>query len=143
MYDGLTLGNIVAGNCYWLQCFLVYDSDVSVLRVSGNCFPRIDNLSIPGNMFPRTSKGRQICDVAERRSQSAVPFDAYSRGDRGAATKVRVSWSGEMSSAEESIKEWRKFGHERVERLIALLEERRQNKSLYHPTTPAWHYSYG
>ena len=24
--------------------------------------------------------------------------------------KVRVSWSSEMSSAEESIKEWRKFG---------------------------------
>ena len=86
----------------------MYDSNVSVLRVSGNCSPRIDNISIPGNMFPRTSKGRQICDVAER-SQS-IPFDAYSRGDRGAATKVRVSWSGEMSSAEESIEEWRKFG---------------------------------
>ena len=42
----------------------MYDSDVSVLRVSGNCFPRIDHLSIPGNMFPRTSKGRQICDVS-------------------------------------------------------------------------------
>ena len=89
----------------------MYDSDVSVLRVSGNCFPRIDHLSISGNMFPRTSKGRQICDVAERRrSQSAIPFDAYSRGDRGEATKVLVSWSIEMSSAEESIKEWRKFG---------------------------------
>ena len=83
----------------------MYDSDVSVLRVSGNCFPRIDNSSIPGNMFPRTSKGRQICDVAERRSQSAIPFDAHSRGDRGAATKVRVSWSGEISSAGEIIKE--------------------------------------
>ena len=59
-----TLGNIVAGNCCWLQCFLVYDSNVSVLRVSGNCFPGIENISIPGNMFPRTSKGRQICDVA-------------------------------------------------------------------------------
>ena len=105
-----TLGNIVAGNCCWLQCFLVYDSDVSVLRISGNCFSRIDHLSIPGNMFPRTSKGRQICDVAERRSESAIPFDAYSRGDRGEATKVRVSWSSKMSSAEESIKEWRKFG---------------------------------
>ena len=34
-----------------------------------------------------------------------IPFDAYSRSDRGAATKVRVSWSGEISSAEESIKE--------------------------------------
>ena len=87
-----TLGNIVAGNCCWLQCFLVYDSNVSMLRVSGNCFPRID-ISIPGNMFPRTSKGRQICDVTEK-SQSAIPFDAYSRGDRGAVTKVRVSWSG-------------------------------------------------
>ena len=87
----------------------MYDSDVSVLRDSGNCFPRIDHLSIPGNMFPRTSKGRQIYDVAER-SQSAIPFDAYSRGDRGEAMKVRVSWSSEMSSAEESIKEWRKFG---------------------------------
>ena len=30
---------------------------------------------------------------------------------------------------------------ERVERLIALLEERRQNKSLFHPTMPAWHNS--
>ena len=108
----------------------MYDNDVSVLHVSGNCFPQIDIISIRGNMFPRTSKGRQICDVAERRSQSAyyyyyyyyyyILFDAYSRGDRGAATKVRVSWSGE-----------------RVERLIALLEERRQNKSLFHPTTPA------
>ena len=87
----------------------MYDSDVSVLRVSGNCFPRIDHLSIPGNMFPRTSKGRQISDVAERRSQSAILFDAYSRGDRGEATKVRVSWSSEISSAEKSIKEWRKF----------------------------------
>ena len=38
----------------------------------------------------------------------------------GAATKVRVSWSGE-----------------RGERLIVLLEERRQNKSLFHPTMPA------
>ena len=35
----------------------------SDIDVSGNCFPRIDNISIPGNMFPRTSKGRQICDV--------------------------------------------------------------------------------
>ena len=87
----------------------MYDSDVSVLRVSGNCFPRIDNISIPGNMFLPTSKGRQICDVAER-SQSAIPFDAYSRGDRGTATKGRVSWTGEISSAGESIKEWRKFG---------------------------------
>ena len=84
--------------------FSSYDSDVSVLRVSGNCFLRIDHLSILGNMFPRTSKDRQICDV------SAIPFDAYSLGDRGEATKVRVSWSSEMSSAEESIKEWRKFG---------------------------------
>ena len=109
-----TLGNIVAGNCCWLQCFLVYDSDVSVLRVSGNCFPQIENLSIPGNMFLQTSKGRQIYDVAERRSQSAIPFDAYSRGDRGEATKVRVSWSSEMSSAEESIKGWRKFGQSNV-----------------------------
>ena len=92
----------------------MYDSDVSVLRVFGNCFPRIENPSIPGNMFPRTSKGRQICDVYERRSQSAIPFDAYSRGDRGAATKVRVSWSSEMSSAEEGIKEWRKFGQSNV-----------------------------
>ena len=77
----------------------MYDSVVSVLRVSGNCFPRIDHLSIPGNMFPRTSKGRQICDVgAERRSQSAIPFDAYSRGDRGEATKVRVSWSSRAAN---------------------------------------------
>ena len=82
----------------------MYDSDVSVLHVFGNCFPRIDHLSIPGNMFPRTSKGRQICDVA-----GAIPFDAYSRGDSGEATKVLVSWSSEMGSAEESIKEWRKF----------------------------------
>ena len=92
----------------------MYDSDVSVLRVSRNSFPRIENLSIPGNMFPRTSKGRQICDVAERRSQSAIPFNAYSRDDRGAAMKVRVSWSSEMSSAEESIKEWRKFEQSNV-----------------------------
>ena len=40
----------------------MYDSDVSVLHVSGNCFPQID-ISIRGNMFPRTSKDRQICDV--------------------------------------------------------------------------------
>ena len=38
------------------------------------------------------------------------PFDAYSRGDRGAATNGRVSWSGEISTAGEIIKEWRKFG---------------------------------
>ena len=65
-----TLGNIVAGNCCWLQCFLVYDSDVSVLRVSGNCFKRIDNSSIPGYMFPRTSKGRQRCDARSREEES-------------------------------------------------------------------------
>ena len=89
----------------------MYDTDVSVLRVSENCFPRIDNISILGNMFPRTSKGRQICDARSREeSQSAIPFDAYSRGDRGTATKGLVSWSGEISTAGEIIKEWRKFG---------------------------------
>ena len=88
-------------------------------------------------MFPETVSREETSSLfgetcfrelqrADRRSQSAyyyyyyILFDAYSRGDRGAATKVRVSWSGE-----------------RVEHLIALLEERRQNKSLYHPTTPA------
>ena len=94
---------IVAG----YNVFLVYDSDVSMLRVSGNSFPRIDNISIPGNMFLRTSKGRQICDVMQREVKVLfllMPIHVVTCA--AAATKVLVSWSGEISSAEESIKEW-------------------------------------